>query len=193
MRRNCSKTPSISLKELGRAELLSDLSYLSRPSIARAHEQNNDYRDWTVLIDIARDGWAATAEECPERACRQAQRWLRIEYPLFKRLAFFAAAQGETVKANQALRWLLMDDAWWLWSIETQRESMRLLASLAPRLNDSDLRRLVAKILKGPPRGMYRPDLQPAEWSERVDREVWIRLQTLSDENVELGPDAEKG
>ena len=73
-----------------------------------------------------------------------------MPYPLFKRLSFFAATHDEVVTARKALDGLLADDHWWLWSVETERESMRLLVSLAPRLDEVMLEELERAILSGP-------------------------------------------
>jgi hypothetical protein len=55
------------MRELGRANDRSDRSYVHQPSIS-AHPQNRGFREWTVLIELARDAWLATAEHSPERA-----------------------------------------------------------------------------------------------------------------------------
>lgn len=147
-------------RELGGAQDKSDLSYLHHPSIS-AHAQNNDFRDWTALIDLVRDAWVATARNDPAQAQRTAERWQQTPYPLFKRLAFFAAAQGNVISLRQSLDWLLADGHWWLWSVETERESLRLLVTLAPRLDSGDIMSLEQAILHGPPREMVRSDIEP--------------------------------
>ena len=55
------------LRELGGANDNYDPSVVWRPSISN-HSQNTYTRDWTVLIDLTRDAWLATAEVSPERA-----------------------------------------------------------------------------------------------------------------------------
>ena len=123
------------MRELGGAEDKSDLSYVSQPSIGE-HDQNSSMRDWTALIELNRDAWRAAAAVSPDRALAAAQAWSQLPYPLFRRLAFFAAAQHGAIPPGQGLRWLLADDHWWLWSVETQRETMRLLVALGPQLDD---------------------------------------------------------
>lgn len=108
-------------RELGGADDRSDRSYISQPSIGE-HPQNRDSTDWTVLIDLTRDAWLATAAQSPERGALMAESWWHLPYPLFRRLAFFAAAQGNVLSHRRALDWLLSDDQWWLWSVEAQRE-----------------------------------------------------------------------
>ena len=43
--------------------------------------------------------------------------------PCSAELALFAAAQKEMIPSRRGLKWLLADERWWLWSIETQREA----------------------------------------------------------------------
>lgn len=166
------------MRELGSAEDRSDLSYMHQPSISE-HAQNRDFHDWTALIDLSRDAWLATAVQSPARAALVAQSWWHTPYPLFRRLAFFAAAQGNVIPNRQALDWLLADDRWWLWSVETEREAMRLLVALAPHLDDVMLRELEQAVLAGPPRDMFSDDIEPERWTRIVDREIWLRLAKI--------------
>lgn len=166
------------MRELGSAEARSDLSYMHQPSISE-HPQNRDFHDWTALIDLTRDAWLAMAFRSPERAALAAEAWWHTPYPLFRRLAFFAAAQGNVVPLRRALDWLLADDHWWLWSVETEREAMRLLVALAPQLDEVMLRELEQAVLAGPPRDMFKDDIEPERWMRIVDREIWLRLAKI--------------
>ncbi len=163
------------MRELGGAEDKSDLTYLYQPSISE-HTQNNDFRDWTALIELARDAWMATTKTDPARARHAAKGWWQVPYPLFKRLAFFAAAQGDIVSHRQALDWLLAEGHWWLWSVETEREAIRLLVALAPKLDAPGMAELEQAILQGPPCEMFKNDIDPEDWMRIVNREVWLRL-----------------
>lgn len=173
------------MRELGSAEDKSDLSYMHQPSISE-HPQNRDFHDWTALIDLTRDAWLATASQSPERAALAAGSWWHAPYPLFRRLAFFAAAQDNVIRHRQALDWLLADDHWWLWSVETEREAMRLLVALAPKLDEVMLRELEQAVLAGPPREMFKDDIEPERWMRIVDRETWQRLAKIAEAGAVL-------
>ncbi len=177
------------MRELGSADERSDGSYVHQPSISQ-HPQNRNFRDWTALIDLTRDAWLALASRSVEQARLVAQQWWQTPYPLFKRLAFFAAVQEAIVPSSLALDWLLVDDRWWLWSAETQREALRLLVALAPQLEPADLGHLEEAILAGPPRAMFRDDLDTELWAEIVDQEVWLRLMKLASSGPPLGEKA---
>jgi hypothetical protein len=168
------------MRELGGAEDRSDLSYMHQPSI-REHAQNRHFHDWTALIDLTREAWLATAAQSRERAALVAESWTFMPYPLFRRLAFFAAAQDGVIATRRALDWLLEGDNWWLWSVETEREAIRLLVALAPQLDGVMLRELEQAVLAGPPREMFKADLRPERWASIVDREIWLRLAKITE------------
>ena len=173
------------MRELGDADDRRDLSYSSQPSIS-AHPQNSAFRDWTALIDLNRDAWLATIAKSPQQARVAAEAWSQIPYPVFHRLAFFAAVQDGVVSGGQGLEWLLSDDNWWLWSIETRRETMRLLVALAPQLDEVGLLRLEQAILAGPPREMYRADIEEERWLAIHARGIWLRLAKMRMAGAEL-------
>lgn len=177
------------MRELGSAEDRSDRSYMHHPSISE-HPQNRDARDWTALIDLTRDAWLATVAQSPARAALVAQSWWYTPYPLFRRLAFFAAAQDNVIPKRQALDWLLADDHWWLWSVETEREAMRLLVAMAPHLDAVMLRELEQAVLAGPPRDMFKDDIEPERWTRIVDREIWLRLAKIAEAGAVLGAES---
>ena len=91
-------------------------------------------------------------------------------------LAFFAASQDGIIPRRQGLDWLLADECWWLWSPETLREAMRLLVALAPELEEDELTELEEAILGGPPRVMYRDDMEPEAWVRIQENDIWLRL-----------------
>jgi hypothetical protein len=166
------------MRELEGATDDKDWSSFDHPSISE-HPQNKHYLDWTTLIDLARDAWLATADTCPHRALLEIERWLTIPYPLFKRLAFFAATDERVVTLGQALEWLLMDDCQWLWALETKREAIRLMVALAHKLAPDDANTLEDSILRGPqrddpPNHPYAEDLQ-----RFADHDVWLRLAKI--------------
>jgi hypothetical protein len=170
------------MSELGGVDSRHDRTYYHQPSISE-HPQNKNYHDWTALIELTRDAWLATAAQRPEQARIAAEAWAHAPYPVFRRLAFFAAAQGEVVPARMALDFLLKDDHWWLWSVETQRETMRLLVALAPRIDEAMLAEVEQAILSGPPREHIGND----DWTRRVDRNIWLRLAKMAQAGAALG------
>ena len=174
------------MRELGAADDSPDCSFVDRPSISD-HSRNWSGRDWTALIELCRDAWQATAAESPERALRGAEAWSRMPYPLFRRLAFYAAAQPNVVPPAQSVEWLLSDANRWLWSLTTKREAMQLLTALAPQLVRADLSRIEQAVLDGPACDVYGPDKAEEVRKERQDQKIWYRLAKLHRTGVVMG------
>ncbi|MCK1283623.1 SIR2 family protein [Bradyrhizobium sp. 44] len=176
-------------RELGEANDQDDRSHWDLPSIA-PHWQNRGFRDWVTLIELLRDAWLETYKSAPERARQIALAWFDVPYPTFKRLALFAASQDGAIDSAKWVEWLVSDDSWWLWSGNTKRETMRLLALQGSQTAHGTRGSLEKAILAGPPRRMYREGLEPADWKAIVDDAVWLRLAKLRKGGALLGRDA---
>jgi hypothetical protein len=179
------------MQELGDAEVHRDSSFWDLPSIS-PHWQNRGFRDWVTLIELLRDAWLATHETDPDRAVRIAQGWFDLPYPVFKRLALFAASLDGCISSNQWVEWLVADSARWLWSVETRRETMRLLVLQAPNLSAEARVKLETAMLAGPPRNMFKADLEQEGWQSLVDRLVWMHLAKLYEGSRRLDEPAKK-
>lgn len=177
------------LCELGEADDRSDRSHWDLPSIA-PHWQNRGFRDWVSLIELLRDGWLAIRAKDSARATRIAQAWFELPHPTFKRLALFAASKDDCISPEQWVNWLLADGAWWLWSVDTGREVFRLLVLQGRHLAGAAQQLLETAILAGPPRDMFRSDLEPERWRDLVARSVWLHLAKLNTSVLALGSPA---
>ncbi len=171
------------MRQLEGADDRSDGSYWHQPSIAE-HSQNQKFRDWTALIDLTRDAFQATARVNAHKARAEVERWLSYPYPIFRRLAFYAATETDLFTAHVSLQWLLAQESWWLWSVETEREALRLLDKLAKTLTASDESSLLTAILRGPPREMFVADVDPEKFQRITDREIWLRLSKFQTSKI---------
>ena len=182
------------MDELGGADDRYDHFYVLQRSISE-HSQNNDFTDstystdWIALIKLTHDAWCALAKQDPQKAIREAENWMDISYPLFRRLAFFAAAELEEMPCRQKLDWLLTDESLWLWSLETEREVMRLLVVLAPELDEKMLIELAQAILKGPPPEMFEKSIDDKQQAESWM--IWQRLAKIKQSGAVLSKDAQ--
>jgi hypothetical protein len=174
------------LRELGEADDRDDRSHWDLPSIT-PHWQNRGFRDWVTLIELLRDAWLAVRADDSARATRIAQGWFELPYPTFRRLALFAASYDGCIEPEQWVDWLLADSAWWLWSTDTGREVFRLFVLQGQHLTGTAQERLEAAILVGPPREMYRDDIEPDQWQDLVARSVWLHLAKLNASGLTLG------
>ncbi len=174
------------LNELGGADDRRDRSHWDLPSIT-PHWQNRGFRDWVCLIELLRDSWLMVRANDSMRATKIAQNWFDLPYPTFKRLAFFAASQDDCIPPELWVNWLLADGAWWLWSTDTGREVFRLLVLQGQHLNGVTQEHLETKILAGPPRTMYKHDIEEKEWQDIVARSIWLNLAKLKSSGLALG------
>jgi hypothetical protein len=63
---------------------------------------------------------------------------------------------------------------------------MRLLVSLAPQLDATMLAELEQAILSGPPRDLYRADIDSDAWNNISDHSVWLRLAKIAQAGATL-------
>lgn len=174
------------LHELGEADARSDRSFWHLPSIS-PHWQNRGFQDWVSLIELLRDAWVALRESDAGNASRIATAWFDVPYPTFKRLALYAASQEGCVSGEQWVEWLLADKCQWLWMVNTRREVLRLLVLQGRQLKPGVQRRLESAILIGPPREVYKGDLDENRWKDFVAHSVWLRLAKLNASGLTLG------
>lgn len=177
------------LRELGEANDRDDRSHWDLPSIT-PHWQNRGFRDWVSLIELLRDAWIAVSTNDMARATRIAQSWFELPYPTFKRLGLFAASKDDCIPPDQWVEWLLSDGAWWLWSKDIGREVFRLFVLQGRHLAGAAQERLEAAILAGPPREMYRENLEADRWLNLVARSIWLHLAKLNTSGLALGEPA---
>ncbi len=150
------------------------------------HYQNRGSKDWTLLIELTRDAWLKVLEEDAEKARQLALGWFDFPYPVFKRLALYAASIHKGISQNDWLNWLTVESSWWLWAAETKREVMRLLVQKGSTLSGPSQAALEAAILAGPPRSMYVADIDNDVWNKTVDQSVWLRLSKLQQGTCQL-------
>ncbi|WP_182057617.1 anti-phage defense-associated sirtuin Dsr1 [Pantoea sp. ME81] len=170
---------------MGGADKQSDSSVWAMPSIS-AHAQNQRFKDWTLLIELLRDAWLGLLSESPVRAARVATDWFEQPYPTFKRLAFFAAAHSDVISTSQWVSWLTDNDHFWLWSVDTGREVLRLLVIKGKDLGQDEQERLEAAILQGPPADEDSDGENPEHIRHYLNRRRWLYLAKLQSSGLPL-------
>ncbi|WP_158755496.1 anti-phage defense-associated sirtuin Dsr1 [Dyella sp. S184] len=169
----------------GRDELV-DLTAVYLPSIAEL-DQASELHDWMVLVALVRDAWLLSAEKSPPQAGALVNMWWQAPYPLLKRMAFYAAANGSAIEPEVSLSWLLAEDAHWLWAREGRPEMLLLLVAIAPRLNAAQLERLEEAIVHGPPMPPLPTDADPAPRNAAFNANIWLRLAKVQQSGTVLG------
>lgn len=177
-------------QEMSGGDNLIDNSHWDLPSISH-HMQNRGYHDWIILIELLRDSWLQILSKDILLAREKAVLWFKKPYPVFKRLALFAASQDQAIAPKLWCDWLCLDDAWWLWDTQTQRETMRLLVLQGENLDQHSLSHLEVAILSGLPRRMFREDLEVSQFQEMNEHAIWLHLAKLDSGGANLSDNAE--
>lgn len=139
-------------------------------------EREHRLQEWILLVDLAKDAWdAADAAQ----AVAIAGQWWDTPFPVFKRLALYAASKPEIVSPGLAVDWLQRDQGHWLWDYQTNPEVRAALAKMAPQLTAADSARLQEAVLQGPHAGFYLEGADPVAVEEEIARLVWSRLSLL--------------
>jgi hypothetical protein len=178
-------------QSVDKASATFDLSYVQRPSIDD-HGQNVDVESWSSsLMPLLRDSFMELREHEPNRGKHLVDQWRNLPYPLFRRFTFYGMAKSNLFKPKACLNALLDRDAHWLWAINTQREAFQLLESLWPKLDGEGSALLIRTLLAGPPRGLFRSDLDADSYDNIVEQEIFTRLRALNQTRKALPLDAQ--
>ena len=146
-----------------------------RPSIT-AHDQNPNRDDWTLLVDLARDGYFALAETDRASADILLRRWVSSSKPLFKRLAIHALAENARSDIHLARRPLVAGRKPGVWEVELRREVLRFFRLAGARLPRSLRVEVVRAIHAG---SKTRPAKASADFNALIHREKALRLHKL--------------
>ncbi|MBF0321397.1 MAG: SIR2 family protein [Magnetococcales bacterium] len=177
------------LQVFGEASPEKDWTCESYPSIS-PHDQNSRPKGWVQLIALVRDAYDALFERDPDGASRLAQRWQYIAYPIFQRLALYAATQDSKHGVSLGLELLLNHPFPSLWATDTQRETCRFLRKRGRDLTHEDVLRLTKAITGDYARFKTAfPNLIEEESASFYERAVWLRLLKLIESEVELPHD----
>ena len=172
-------------REFDKAATDWDITYYEYPSIS-PHEQNRYASAWTQLIALTRESYdALVAAGNQDAAGRLARKWRSLRYPVFRRLALYAATETGMHEVKLGLEVLLEGPQPALWGIHTQRETLRFLRKRAKDIPKERLDRLIEEILEGPP-SLYRQDTPEDTWKGLRDRAIRLRLDKLTESGAAL-------
>jgi hypothetical protein len=166
-----------------------DHSYITRPAI-RESTQDRDFPEWTALVTLLRDSWLAVLATSGARAKAEVECWRTVRYPLFRRMVLFSMTACDLYDSLSVQTFLLEEDAWWLWSVETQFEVLDLLTQFGLKSEASDVLALESAIIAGPPRRMFNQDVGAARLERIVESAALMRLRALQT-NATLSQKAE--
>ena len=175
------------LELIGAASKHHDYTYIHRRSIAD-HSQNTDHENYIFLLVLARDSYFHLAKSDRKQADALRRLWATHPYPMFKRLFLHAVTEDSDAPADDAVDLLLEDSN--LWLSQLHRETMRFLRVAGKRISSQSMQKLESAILDGPPREIYRKDLDQTDWDWILNDSVWRRLTNLDKGGVKLSDEA---
>jgi hypothetical protein len=162
-----------------------DGTYSSLPSIDD-HPQNDRLRHWPVYVFLIREAWTRVSAMNPAQAREEVSRWMRVRFPLFRRMVLWAAGKPGGLSPSESINYLSTQPASAVWGLETHRELLQYLTRIASSVSNDDADRLAEIIVSGPPRHQFRADLTDEQFREISDQEIHIRLAKLRDGGMTL-------
>ena len=180
------------LEEIKFANCGFDTSCYDLPSIEPHWQNNQRFEDWVALIELLRDSWLKLLTIDKIKASIIAKEWFNIKYPIFKRLALFAATKTDLISSKIWVDWILADNAFCLWSSSTRREIMRLIYHNGAKLSKIYRLKLEKAILLGPPREIYKDNITDDDFIYIKNRSIWHLLAKLRSSGAILGATAQR-
>lgn len=178
-------------KELGEIDSRVDNSSWHFPSISD-HWQNGDRKDWAHLIALLRDSWLEHYKNDVVYASKIAKAWFELPFPVFKRLALFAASKDKCTPPGRWLNWLQRDGNWWLWSDDTKREVCRLITLQGKSLTENQLIKLERAIISGPSDEFHQKGIDSDIIQRYNHKRIFLRLSKLKSSGRELSKNTSK-
>ncbi|MFQ2031774.1 anti-phage defense-associated sirtuin Dsr1 [Aeromonas veronii] len=169
-------------RELNDASEYQDFSYFVLPSVA-LYDSHSGHYDWLVLVELLREAWLMVLKSDRVQAINIAQSWFSLPYPLFKRLALFAASQDNCISSELWSEWLRSDNGRWLWARDTESELFNLFETQGLLLTGNAQIQLEAAILAGPPSELESTRIY-------IEYAIWQLLAKLNDSGLVLGKEA---
>lgn len=171
-------------RELNDACEHQDFSYLALPSVA-LYDSHSGHYDWLVLVELVREALLMVLKSDRVQAINIVQSWFSLPYPLFKRLALFAASQDDCISSELWSEWLRSDNGRWLWARDTEPELFNLFETQGLLLTENAQAQLEAAILAGPPSELESTRIY-------IEHSIWQLLAKLNDSGLVLGKEAAK-
>ncbi len=160
-----------------------DSFYITRPSI---DIQNNRYNPWTYLIDLVKESFDLAMQKDKPLAKFLLNKWRFYPYSVFYRLILYAITKHPELEENIALDLLESNPAHTLWSRTSQNEVFKYLRHRKHSVKAFE--QLVALIMEGPPRSLFKENIDENIFIEWKERDTFHRLDCLK-ENKNLFPE----
>lgn len=170
----------------GKAEEAFDPSIFQIQSLRR--DSSTVYR-WTALVLLVRDA-VVLAKDDRSLIGALVELWLRLPYPIFRRLALFGMYESDAFEADECCRLLLDIPKRLFWHYSNEEFTVPLIAKVWPRLNEPEATQLTDAVLEGPPRSLFVSEISQEEFEGHADRIRWRFLSIMEATGRPLSPPA---
>ena len=157
------------------------------PSVA-SHGQNEYRSGFQQIVRMIAEVWTRLARKSSRSATSFAERWLRSDFRLMRRIALFAAADP-AVPLAAAANMLLQIPQGELFLTNSSVEVYRLIRA---RWNDfaaEDREKIIQRLFEGPPRDWFR---EGSEVDQFIDRARFDRFSDMVADGLVIGDEATK-
>ncbi|MBF0383558.1 MAG: SIR2 family protein [Magnetococcales bacterium] len=167
------------LQEFGLATPKIDIFYHQYPAIYHGCYKNSYRAKWTLLITLNRDAYDSLAKSDPEQAIHLARFWQKLPYPIFRRLALYAATSGSDSNTKFGLELLLDGQYPALWDLAIQSETLRFLRKRGREISKEAFDRLIETILAGPPIDLENDRQDDEDYPAKTQKRIQLLLFKL--------------
>jgi hypothetical protein len=157
------------------------------PSVA-SHEQNEYRSGFQQIVRMIAEVWTRLASKSPGAATSFAERWLRSDFRLMRRIALFAAADP-AVPLAAAANMLLEIPQGELFLTSSSVEVYRLIRARWKDFTAQERDEIIQRLCEGPPRDWFR---EGSEIDHFIDRARFDRFSDMLGDGLLIGDDATK-
>jgi hypothetical protein len=141
---------------------------------------------WTMLIGLLREAFERAESASPQLARALIEYWLRIPYPIFRRLALFGISRLQQLHGEHSIHLLLAEPESLLWPYYLREFATRIVAVGCKVLSPDEFIDVITRLLSGPPRSMFVADISGDDYKQVVDSATVAFLSAIEREGTSL-------
>ena len=148
------------------------------------------YHVWTYLIDLARDSFDLAIAQNKQLAQLLLHKWQLYPYSIFYRLILYAVTKHSALNEDIAIMLFEEKADQTLWSTSCQNEVLKYLQNRDH--SKSAVNKLLSLIMKGPPRSLFKEDIEDKIFDEIKERSIYQRLNRLESLGIKFPENIER-
>lgn len=139
------------------------------------HPQDAHPRGFYPIVRTIVDLWELLAQQDRDAARAVARAWAHSPFLLVRRLWLHCLSVSAAFSGGEALEGLLAASDHEFWLADSQRETMRLMATRWPDFPSPDVERLEERIIGGVPRELLRKDAPEEQITAVIESAIYRR------------------